>query len=105
MHTRAKSPVKLSNETDPAKPRRLDPANMYHKTNVNVAQGPRTGNPGARPGKRATFIADKADAEPFAKIIQDAYAKRQKEYQDHEFTNGGSIHDNTNVSVKGKGRK
>ena len=105
MHTRAKSPVRLSNETDPAKAKRVDTANQYRKTNVNVAQGPRTGNPGARPGKRATFLADKADAEPLAKVIGDAYAQRQKEYKDHEFTNGGSIHDNTNVSVKGKGRK
>ena len=105
MHTRAKSPVRLSKETDPVKAKKIDSTNAYHKTNVNVAQGPRTGNPGARPGKRATFLADKADAEPLAKVINDAYVRRAHEYKEFEYTNGGSIHDNTNVSVKGKGRK
>lgn len=103
MRTKPTSPVRI--EAVKESTRRVDPANQYHKTNVNVAQGPRTGNTGARPTKRATFLADKADAEPLAKIIGDAYARRQKEYKDFEYTNGGSIHDNTNVSVKGKGRK
>ena len=43
--------------------------------NVNVAQGPRTGNmnPG---GKRAEFQDRKAEAAPLATMIQDAYKAR-----------------------------
>jgi hypothetical protein len=98
MRTKPTSPVRI--EAVKASTRRVDPANQYHKTNVNVAQGPRTGNPGARPGKRDTFLDDKADAAPLAKVIQDAYVRRAHEYKDFEYTNGGSIHDNTRVRVK-----
>lgn len=103
MRTQAKSPVRI--EAVKESTRRVDPKNAHHKDNVNVAQGPRTGNTGARAGKRGTFLADKEDAAPLAKVIENAYARRQHEYQDHEYTNGGSIHDNTYEPAKGRGRK
>jgi len=50
-------------------------ANMYHKDNVNVAQGPKMGNHGT-PSKRDDFITAKVEREPVASLIQDAYAAR-----------------------------
>jgi hypothetical protein len=43
--------------------------------NVNVAQGPRTGNAG-NAEKRKDFQEDKKGASPLAKFINDAYAGR-----------------------------
>jgi hypothetical protein len=49
--------------------------NHYSKENVNVKQGPRTGNsnPG---GKRSAFQDAKAEREPLAREIQAAYGLR-----------------------------
>ena len=71
---------------------------------VNVAQGPRTGVSGAA-GKRASFQEAKEAREPLATIINDAYAKRAHEYAEFEYTNGGSIHDNTYEHTKKHGVK
>ena len=73
--------------------------NMYHEDNVNKPMGPRMGNPSTGT-KRADFNAAKAEREPLATMIQDAYAARQHEYEDFEYTNGGSIHDNTRAEFK-----
>ena len=78
--------------------------NMYHKDNVNVAQGPRMGNQALDTAKRREFVAAKEAREPLATMIQDAYAARQHEYQDFEYTNGGSIHDNTRAEFNKKSR-
>jgi hypothetical protein len=91
MHTKPKSPVKLSNETDPAKAKRIDPANMHRKSNVNVAQGPRTGNTSARAGKRAEFIDMKEDRAPIADIIVNAYKARGDQYKMKTTEKSGSI--------------
>jgi hypothetical protein len=80
------------------------PKNLYAVDNVNVAQGPRVGVNGAK-GKRASFQEQKEAREPLATIINDAYAKRQHEYQDYEYTNGGSIHDNTYEKTQKHGVK
>ena len=77
--------------------------NMYHKDNVNVAQGPRTGNPGTA-SKRSDFVAAKASREPIATMSQVAYVARAHEYKEFEYTNGGSIHDNTRASFKSKSK-
>jgi hypothetical protein len=69
--------------------------NPHARANVNVPQGPRSGNSGAHDGKRGKFIAAKAEREPLAAMIEGAYAARQHEYEDFEYTNGGSINDNT----------
>ena len=69
--------------------------NPYAVDNVNVAQGPRMGNRNLDQTKRTEFMAAKEAREPLATMIEAAYAARQHEYQDFEYTNGGSIHDNT----------
>lgn len=97
---KAKSTVRIARETAAA----WSCENQYHRDNVNVAMGPRTGNDGT-PQKRTDFISAKAERAPLATMIQDAYAKRQHEYQAFEYTNGGSIHDNTREEFKRKSRK
>ena len=94
---------KIEKETDGAK-RTWTPGNLYGVKNVNVAQGPRVGVHGAA-GKRESFMAAKADREPLATIIQDAYEARAHEYAEFEYTNGGSIHDNTYEKTKKEGVK
>lgn len=73
--------------------------NPHAVDNVNVKQGPRTGNDGTV-SKRKEFKAAKAERNPLAKTIEDAYAKRQHEYEDYEYTNGGSIEDNVKAKFK-----
>ena len=73
--------------------------NPHAVANVNVKQGPRTGN-NESTEKRSTFKAAKAEREPLATMIQDAYARRQHEYEDYEYTNGGSIEDNVRARFK-----
>jgi len=69
--------------------------NPYSKSNVNVAQGPRTGNSSPRAGKRATFLDAKAERQPIADEIESAFAKReQDDYADHDFPKEGSISEN-----------
>ena len=95
--------AKIEKETDNAK-RTWTPANLYGVSNVNVAQGPRVGVNGAA-GKRASFMEAKQDREPLATIIEKAYSDRAHEYAEHEYTNGGSIHDNTYEKTKREGVK
>ena len=78
--------------------------NPHARDNVNVAQGPRSGVQGLT-GKRASFIASKEDRAPLAKVIEDAYVHRAHEYAETEYTNGGSIHDNTYEKTKKHGVK
>ena len=78
---------------------RVSTKNPHAVENVNVAQGPRTGNHESSE-KRSTFKAAKAERDPLATMIQDAYAKRQHEYEDYEYTNGGSIDDNVKARFK-----
>ena len=68
---KAKSTVKIAKETASA----WSSENQYHVDNVNVAQGPRTGNPGM-PAKRADFISAKAERAPVADVIARAYGAR-----------------------------
>jgi len=92
MHTKAKSPVRLSNETDPTKAKKISTANMHHRDNVNVAQGPRTGNTSAHDGKRGTFMSAKEERAPLADVIANAYGERQRaDYAGKDFKNDGSI--------------
>ena len=100
----AKKSVKIEREADRAARTSADICqNQYHRDNVNVAQGPRTGNPGTA-SKRSDFVAAKASREPIATMIQDAYVARAHEYKEFEYTNGGSIHDNTRASFKSKSK-
>ena len=70
---KAKSTVKIARETASA----WSCENMYHKDNVNVAQGPRTGNPGTA-SKRSEFITAKAERAPVADVIASAYGARNE---------------------------
>lgn len=56
--------------------------NMYAVTNVNVPQGPRTGNPGAHDGKRTVFAAQKEERAPLATMIERAYGTRGEDNKD-----------------------
>jgi len=94
-NSKVKGPVKLAKETAS----KWSPRNQHAVDNVNVPMGPRMGNPSTGT-KRADFNAAKAEREPLATMIQDAYAARQHEYEDFEYTNGGSIHDNTRAEFK-----
>lgn len=78
---------------------RVSTKNPHAVENVNQKQGPRTGN-NEETGKRSTFKAAKAERAPLATMIQDAYAKRQHEYAEYEYTNGGSIEDNVKARFK-----
>ena len=70
----------------------METRNRYHKDNVNVAQGPRTGNSSPRTGKRATFLDSKAEREPIATAIEDAFAAREeRDYADKTFPKQGAI--------------
>lgn len=89
MHTKPKSPVRLSKDGDTE--RKVTTANPNRKDNVNVAQGPRTGNTGARAGKRAEFISMKEGREPIADIIVNAYKARGDQYKMKTTEKSGSI--------------
>jgi len=52
--------------------------NPYAVDNVNVKQGPRTGNAGAHEGKRGAFKAAKEERAPLADSIQRAYGDRSQ---------------------------
>lgn len=95
-----KGPVKIAKD----KAASWTCANPYAVDNVNVAQGPKTGNQGLS-GKRSSFIANKEAKAPLATIINEAYVKRAHEYAETEYTNGGSIHDNTHEKIKRHGVK
>lgn len=61
----------------------LDTKNPYCVTNVNVKQGPRTGNADAHAGKRRDFQDAKAARAPLADVIATAYgARAQRDYVD-----------------------
>ena len=82
-----KGPVKIARDTASS----WTCTNLYNKTNVNVAQGPRTGNPGTI-SKRRDFVAAKESREPIATMIEDAFAAREeRDYADKTFPNQGAI--------------
>ena len=51
--------------------------NPHGRDNVNVAQGPRTGNEGAHKAKRVNFLDAKAERAPLADVITNAFAARE----------------------------
>lgn len=61
---------------------RVDPRNPHARDNVNVAQGPRSGN-NPELGKRNEFKSAKEDRAPLADTILRAYgARAQDDYVD-----------------------
>lgn len=89
MRTRATSPVRLTTAGDAD--RKVSTANPNRKDNVNVAQGPRTGNTGSRAGKRAEFISMKENRAPIADVIVNAYKARGDQYKMKTTEKSGSI--------------
>jgi hypothetical protein len=76
-----KTKGKVMIESIKEKTGRTSVANPHAVKDVNQASGPRTGNASAHEGKRATFMSAKAEREPLARVIQDAYgARTQKDY-------------------------
>lgn len=53
--------------------------NAHHRDNVNVAQGPRTGNASAHDGKRSKFSAQKEERAPLADMIAKAFGARAQD--------------------------
>lgn len=49
--------------------------NPHSVSNVNVAQGPHTGNKGT-PSKRSDFVSAKEERAPLASVISRAYGER-----------------------------
>jgi len=72
--------------------------NPHARDNVNVAQGPRTGNEGAHRAKRGNFLDAKAERYELSDHISRAFAGRASELEanpgEHEVPEGGSIEDN-----------
>jgi hypothetical protein len=72
--------------------------NPHARDNVNVAQGPRTGNAGAHDAKRGNFKAQKAERKPIADEVMRAFGERQmRDYEEHDFPEDGSIDENSHV--------
>ena len=72
--------------------------NPHARDNVNVPQGPRTGNEGAHLAKRGNFKAAKAERAPLAEHIERAFAAREvRDYAEHDFPNDGSIDENSHI--------
>jgi len=61
--------AKVANEKDSRTEHHEFSRNPYARDNVNVEQGPRTGNAGAHDSKRGNFIAQKAEREPIAAAV------------------------------------
>jgi hypothetical protein len=74
--------------------------NPHGRTNVNVPQGPRTGNTGAHAAKRGEFKAAKAERAPLADVIERAFGARG--LRDKEEINPGleGVHSDTRVKYK-----
>ena len=90
--------AKVANERDSRTEHTAFSRNPHGRDNVNVAQGPRTGNAGSHDAKRGNFIAAKESRRPLADEIERAFGERQiRDYEDHDFPNEGSIDENSHV--------
>jgi len=74
--------------------------NLNHKDNVNVAQGPRTGNPGTM-SKRTDFVAGKQQRAPLADMVNAAFASRGKSREEY-INKADQVGDNVEVKFKRK---
>jgi hypothetical protein len=74
--------------------------NSQSVSNVNQAQGPRTGNSSAHAGKRAAFVEGKQERAPLATYIEDAYSVRGKERADTVKRSEEGISPNTRAKFK-----
>ena len=98
--------AKVANEKDSRTDTMAYCENPHHRDNVNVAQGPRTGNAGAHDAKRANFKAAKEERRASALAIEQAYGARQlNDYAEHDFPEDGSIGENSHIRQFKNSRK
>ena len=75
--------------------------NPHARDNVNVAQGPRTGNEGAHKQKRGAFLDSKAERYALSDQIDRAFAGREAELTAnpglHEIHGSGGIDSNSQI--------
>ena len=83
--------------------------NPHARDNVNVAQGPRTGNAGAHDAKRGRFLAEKAERYELSDHITRAFEGRAKELEanpgEHEVHDSGEIESNQHQRFKARKEK
>jgi hypothetical protein len=77
--------------------------NPHHRDNVNVAQGPRTGNAGAHAAKRGEFKSAKEARAPLADFITRGFAGRGTD--DKEVVKPGLEGISADTKVKYKNKK
>jgi len=68
-------------------------------SNVNVAQGPRTGNQGLTAAKRTDFVAAKQERAPLADQVTNAFAVRGKGRAE-SISKTDQVGDNTRAKFK-----
>ena len=75
--------------------------NPHAVDNVNAPMGPRTGNEGAHAAKRGNFLDAKAERQPLADSVTNAFSRRAAELEanpgEHEVAGEGSIDENSQV--------
>jgi hypothetical protein len=75
--------------------------NPHARDNVNVAQGPRTGNEGAHKQKRGAFLDSKAERYELSDQILHAFAGREAELTanpgEHDVHGSGGIDSNSQI--------
>ena len=93
--------VRIEKSSSADRPDRRDESfgrNPHARDNVNVAQGPRTGNEGAHLAKRGNFKAAKAERYELSEMVERAFAGRARELEanpgEHEVHADGSIEEN-----------
>jgi hypothetical protein len=91
--------VKIEKERD-NRPAKWSCENMNHVDNVNVAQGPRTGNRGM-PDKRMEFVDAKESRVPLSDMVNDAFAARGRDRAEY-IDKADQVGDNVNVKYKKK---
>ena len=83
--------------------------NPHARDNVNVAQGPRTGNAGAHDAKRGRFLAEKAERYELSDHITRAFEGRARELEanpgEHEVHDAGEIEANQHQRFKARKEK
>ena len=104
--------VRIEKESKADRPDRRDESfgrNPHARDNVNVAQGPRTGNTGAHEAKRGNFKAAKAERYELSDMVERAFAGRKHELEanpgEHEVHEDGSIEENQIQRFKARKEK
>ena len=92
----------VSNERDSRTDTMSYCENPHHRDNVNVAQGPRTGNAGAHSAKRGNFKAAKEERYALSEMVERAFGARGKDDREEENPGLESIKANSKEKFKSK---